>query len=474
MQHKLDYPKLSIDLIDYLFSIKGNGIFKEWIDLNKKQTLGKVMVDDLGDTSPFAYYVYDNYSINNNKKDEIDLYTKYVIKKYQQENGLFITNRDLEVKNNSYLNIFNSDKMSDIAVGLNLMFQLTNDIFYKNSSIRFFNGLENINIVDYPIAYMKYGFVKVPWFSGKWDGLYMEEKVNLYKITDDQQYIDSAMRSAMYWINTKFFKKYGLFSFESTPFFKPVMRSLFKQMLNLRFDIAMSSKANTNLIFGLTELYLITNDKKLKNALLKWVNATDNLLLHNDGYFYSFWSEIKGPSYVFLGHDHAMIDALLDIYLSTGFEKALIVAKSNIDYWLSRQTDEGYFPQGAIGEKVLPPNRLLSNRQKAKWLKGETSNMARLDIHTDYGVMLLKMYEITGDKKYFDACKSMIEGLVKHSSYSGAYVDIINTKTLKKDYFLIETKFLFLLTKLFTAFDLIEKNGSIYNNSLFKSLIRDR
>jgi uncharacterized protein YyaL (SSP411 family) len=169
-----------------------------------------------------------------------------------------------------------------------------------------------------------------------------------------------------------------------------------------------------------------------------------------------------------------MIDALLDIYLSTGFEKALIVAKSNIDYWLSRQTDEGYFPQGAIGEKVLPPNRLLSNRQKAKWLKGETSNMARLDIHTDYGVMLLKMYEITGDKKYFDACKSMIEGLVKHSSYSGAYVDIINTKTLKKDYFLIETKFLFLLTKLFTAFDLIEKNGSIYNNSLFKSLIRDR
>ena len=28
---------------------------------------------------------------------------------------------------------------------------------------------------------MKYGFIKVPWFSGKWYGLYMEEKVNLYK-----------------------------------------------------------------------------------------------------------------------------------------------------------------------------------------------------------------------------------------------------------------------------------------------------
>ena len=79
-------------MIDYLFDIKGDGIFKEWIDLNKKETYGNVMVDDLGDTSPFAYYVYDNYSTNNkNNRDQIDLYTKNVISNYQQENGLFLT-----------------------------------------------------------------------------------------------------------------------------------------------------------------------------------------------------------------------------------------------------------------------------------------------------------------------------------------------------------------------------------------------
>ena len=249
MHHRIDYPKLSIDLIDYLFSIKGDGIFKEWIDLNKKQTIGKVMVDDLGDTSPFAYYVYDNYLINNNnKKDEIDLYTKNVIKKYQQENGLFITNRDLEVRNNNYLNIYNSDKMSDVCLGLNLMFKLTQDEFYLDSSKLFFNGLESTKIHAYTTAYLKCGIIKVPWFSGKWDGLYIEEKVNLFKLTNDEFYLESAINSAEYWINTNFFKKYGLFFFDSISYMKPLMRPIFKLGLGIDFDSAMSAKANSNLI----------------------------------------------------------------------------------------------------------------------------------------------------------------------------------------------------------------------------------
>ena len=76
-------------------------------------------------------------------KDKIDLYTKNVISKYQQQNGLFITNRNLDKINNSYIKIINSDKMSDVSLGLNLMFQLTKDQFYLDSAIKFFNGLEN-------------------------------------------------------------------------------------------------------------------------------------------------------------------------------------------------------------------------------------------------------------------------------------------------------------------------------------------
>ena len=39
---------------------------------------------------------------------------------------------------------------------------------------------------------------------------------------------------------------------------------------------------------------------------------------------------------------------------------------------------------------------------------------------------------------------------------------------------MIETKFLFLLTKLFISFDQIENKRSIYKDELFKNLIRDR
>ena len=459
----INYKQLSLDIIDYLFNIKGDGIFKEWIDLNKKETYGNVMVDDLGDTSPFAYYVYDNYSTNNkNNRDQIDLYTKNVISNYQQENGLFLTKSYFGKSN--YIKIYNSDKMSDISLGLNLMFQLTKDEFYLDSSIKFFNGLEKMRITNNPTAYAKCGYIKIPWFSGKWDGLYIEEKVNLYKITNNPEYIDRALSIAELWLNTGFFKKFGLFAFESTSLLKPLMKTAFKFRLGIDLDSAMSSKANTNLIFGLTELYLSTNNNKIKDALLKWVQATEKLLLHNDGYFYSFWSENKGQSYVFLANDHAMADALIEIYLATGFEKALTIAKKNIDYWLSRQTGDGYFPQGVEGESVT----------FAKWIKGRNPNMTRLDNLTDYGVMLLKIYELTDDKKYFNACRRMIEGLIEHSSYCGAYIDVIDTITLKKDYFFIETKFLFLLTKIFITIDLKEKNESIYNNILIKSLIRDR
>tara|TARA_Y100000590_G_scaffold449252_1_gene587091 strand:- start:14677 stop:16071 length:1395 start_codon:yes stop_codon:yes gene_type:complete len=458
----INCKKLSIDLIEYLFSIKGDGIFKEWIDLDRKKTFGNVMVDDIGDTSPFAYYVYDNYNTNN--KDQIDLYTKNVISKYQQKNGLFITNQNLDKKNSRYLKIYNSDKMSDISLGLNLMFKLTKDQFYLDSSIKFFNGLEKLNIINHSIAYMKWGIIKTPFFSGKWDGLYIEEKVNLYNLTNDYKYIDSALQHSNYWINSKFFNTHGLFSFESNLFVKPLIRPVFKLALGIPFDSAMSSKANANLIFGLTELYLVTKNPKLKEALIKWVESTEKLFMHPEGYFYSFWSKKDGQKYVFLGNDHAMVDALIGIYQATGFENAFTIAIKNVDYWLSQQTEEGYFNQGVEGEKVT----------FAKWVKGNHPKMTRLDTLTDYGVMLLKVYELTGDKKYFIACKKMISALLKYSSYGKAYVDVINTRTLKKKDFMVETKFLFLLTKLFLSFDLINNNGSIYNNSVFKSLIRDR
>lgn len=459
---EIDYKKLSIDIIDYLFDIKGDQIFKEWIDLNKRETFGNVMIDDIGDSSPFAYYVYDNYNYNN-KKNLVNDYTKNVIRQYQQKNGLFITNRDL-TNSNSYITIYNSDKMSDVCLGLNLMFQLTQDEFYLDSSKLFFNGLESTKIHAYTTAYLKCGIIKVPWFSGKWDGLYIEEKVNLFKLTNDEFYLESAINSAEYWINTNFFKKYGLFFFESISYMKPLMRPIFKLGLGIDFDSAMSAKANSNLIAGLTELYLITKNDKIKEALFKWVDATRELFMHDEGYYYSFWSIKNGQNYVFLGNDHAMVDALIDIYLATGFQEAFLIATKNMDYWLSRQNDNGYFPQGVNDEKVT----------FAKWFKGKNPDMTRLDTLTDYGVMLLKMYELSGDKKYFNRCKKMIVGLINNSSYSGAYVDIVHTKTLEKKYFKIETKFLFLLTKLFITADLIEKNGSIYNNDLFKTLIRDR
>ena len=455
-----------MDIIDYLFDIIGDGIFKEWIDLNKKETYGNVMVDDLGDTFPFAYYIYENYSegINDNKKSQIDVYTQKLIRKYQCTNGLFITNRDLGKRNNKYINIYNADKMSDVALGLNLMFRLTQDEFYLDSAKLFFSGIESMKISNYTIPYIKFGFVKIPWFSGKWDGLYIEEKVNLYKLTKDSSYISSGMETALFWINTKFFQRNGLFSFESTPFYKPVLSPVFKFRLGIHFDSAMSSKANANLIFGLTELYLITKNNIIKEALIKWVEATKKLFMNDDGYFYSIWSEYDGQSYVFLGNDHAMVDALIEIYLVTGYENALVIAKKNMDYWLSRQTDNGYFPQGVEGHGVTFAN----------WLKGKDPNMTRLDTLTDYGVMLLKIFELTNDIKYYDACKKMIMGLIEYSSYSGAYVDVIHTKTLEKNHFMIETKFLFLLTKLFISFDQIENKKSIYKDELFKNLIRDR
>ena len=80
-----------------------------------------------------------------------------------------------------------------------------------------------------------------------------------------------------------------------------------------------------------------------------------------------------------------------------------------------------------------------------------------------------------GDFTLFEEfAKNIADGVIKHHKYKEGFVEFVNIKTGEKKGHVIETKFLFLLLKLFILFHEIENGKEVYKDKLIKDLIRDR
>jgi len=130
-------------------------------------------------------------------------------------------------------------------------------------------------------------------------------------------------------------------------------------------------------------------------------------------------------------------------------EEILKLAKSCADSWIKHQSKTGLIPHS------------IENQ------------FSRLDPQTDFAVVLLKLSEITGKKKYHTSAVKTLNGILKYHKLDVGYVDYVNIETKEKRDFIIQTKFLSLLLKLFLLTYEISKK-KIYENDLLKSLIRDR
>lgn len=459
--------KLANNLIDLS---SGLDLPLEYTDLTSGSMQGNVMVDDFGDYLPFMFWLGE--LTDKRFKSWAEKKAKLTIDKYQMPNGLFCTSfrkKGMFPKKSNF-KTFDADKMSDTSLGVNLLHDLTKDDSFKESLSKFFIGLEKTMTSKKGFIYYKSTpLFKIPFSMGKYCGLYIEELSKLYEKTKDKKQLNYAIKLSSPWINNSFFNKHGLFPFICmNPLIKLPSEILFRKKTSFTFDTAMLSKSNTNLIFGLTRLYRITKNKKLGNALDNWVDSIESNILTDNDVCLSIWNPKRTYDLIYLGADHAAVDSLLEIYLSTKNKKSLKLAEKITKGWLNYQSKEGIIQETPIKYNTSKISKLMKNYSMT------SPGISRLDSQTDFAIMVLKIYELTKNKKYLTSAKKITEGILHSHKYKKGFAEFVEIKNKSIKGRKIETKFLFLLIKLLVLMDQVIKGKKIYKDSKIKDIIRDR
>jgi hypothetical protein len=465
------FIKEAVSLADYLINLtKNNNLPLEYTNLKKNNNFGNVMVDDFGDYLPFVEWL--GQTTNNKYSEWVKQKAFFTIQNFQMPNGLLCTSfkkkNKIPKKNN--LKIFNADKMSDSILGVNLMYDLTKKESYEKTLTRFFTALDKkMTSKKGIIYYKKTPFFKYPFSMGKYCGLYIEELVKFYEVTKDEHLLKLAEKLSRPWIEDTFFKKQGLIPFKCTfALIKPFAQVLFKKLTSFSFETSMLTKSNTNMIFGLARLQNIINSDKINHALNQWVNAVESKLLTKENVLLSIWQEHNKFNISYLGADHAAIDALLEIYLVNKNKKALNLAIKITGGWLKFQSKIGLVTETPYEYNLSKLSKIMKNYSMSR------TDISRLDSQVDFAVVILKVYELTKDKKYLDAAKNITNGIIKYHKFNKGFIEFVNIKTKEQKGHKIETKFLFLILKLLILMHNIENGKKIYKDKLIKDLIRDR
>lgn len=456
--------KLSIDseasrLANWLLSLKNpSGFLAEYTNLDNNENSGIIMIDDLGDTYPFIAWLGQL-----EHKPELEgmaiQRARSIVKTFQLENGLFNTAQ----KGNEPLSLpkwYDADKLSDCLLGLEVM-----SIFYPSftqNAKHMITGILSLTNKKGLIYYKTHGTlpIKIPLCSGKFQGLYIEEATLLNQIAAATLWIKP-------WRHNKFFATFGLF-----PFLAPhlhhvwVNAGMYKET-GFGLNTAMMTKANANMILGLCAYCHKTQDPQVKNMLTMWVNGVRRALTPQ-GTINNVWSPKGKHNVSYLGADHSVIDALLEIETIVQNSEAKKLAESIAQAWLVQQTPKGLIPEIIVEFDIKKYSKRMRNPAM------ERKGISRLDSHTDFGVILYRLYQMTANETYKTVADSMLAAVKKYHRYKDGYAEYVDIQSEKPVRVAVETKMQFLLLKLFIAKALVEAGENLYKVEETRRLLRDR
>lgn len=450
-----------------------SGAVAEFVDLESSKCFGKALVSDLGDYVPFFFWLgkstgetqYCDWAEN-----QIRLATDFAM----MPNGLFVFfNSDKTqpcFKTN--LRIFEVYNQDDAILGLILMYELTNKERYLQLAQNFFYGISNsLSKEGFPYTHVVPPLkLRMPISFPNYSGLYIEELCRLATMTKKDDLLNIAMKIANAWIKSKYFDKYGLFSFQTlSSRISPVPQILnyvLNRKISLNFSLSYMMKHNTNMLFGLMELHSLTKDDKILGAIEKWMESLEKKMLNDRNLFYSLWNcETKKPENITLESNHAILDVLLEKYIRFKETRWLRLAEDCANSWLNLQRDSGLIPESP--EEV----RLLLRKTSIQKLP---LHFSRLDSQVDFAVVLLKLYELTGRKEYYDSCFRIVEGVLTKHRFKNGFCEFVDVENGERYGTTIETKFLTLFIKLpLICYEHLQ-GRRIYQNPILASLIRDR
>lgn len=449
----------AVRLANWLLSLKNlSGFLAEYTNVDSNENTGIIMVDDLGDTYPFIAWL-GKLTKNNQVEGAAIQRARTIVKTFQLENGLFNTTQ----KSNEPLSLpkwYDADKLSDCLLGLEVM-SIFDPSFIQNAK-QMIIGILSLTNKKGMIYYKTHGTIniKIPLCSGKFQGLYIEEAVLLNQVAAATLWVKP-------WRHNKFFIKHRLFPFLSPRLHHVWVNVAMHKEAGFGLNTAMMTKANANLVLGLCTYYHKTQDPQVKSMLADWVGGVKQTITAH-GTINNVWSPKGKHNVSYLGADHSVIDALLEIETIVQNGEAQKLAESVTQAWLTQQTKKGLIPE------IIEDIRVKKYSKRMRNPSMEHKGISRLDSHTDFGVILYRLYQLTDNETYKSAADEMLAAVKNYHRYKDGYAEYVDIESEKQVKTVVETKMQFLLLKLFIAKALVEAGENLYKVEETRRLLRDR
>ena len=220
-------------------------------------------------------------------------------------------------------------------------------------------------------------------------------------------------------------------------------------------------KKNTMMVFAILSLYRATKKDFYKKSFYKWFDGFKNYFVRKDGSFYDFFDPLKSVSYeTTLTKNNSLIEVLFDAYNIFNDNQFLVMAKNCCDIWISKQGKTSLFPERIHIDRIYPLDWRMM-----------------LDANTDFGVNLLKLYELSGEKKYLLLADELLTSIFKFNKTTNGYILYVNYESgepIGLRSFFVKTKFNTLFLKLVLCMIEVRSGKKIFKDKLFWSLSRDR
>jgi len=330
--------------------------------------------DDFGDFAPFVLWL--------DKITGKDLNRKWIERQMElmdslrQKSGFYypFSNGGKKVRQSNWSPIYPQSHL-DLILGFNILYKLTKNQRYLQASRRLCDGVMKYAISNsgfvhgavIPVLHLhlpKLGYLR---YKPQVSGVFIEEFTNFYEFTREETYLNAAKRMAEAWLNTKSFKKYGLFPDQVYP------------ITGMEAGTSTLGKENTNMICGLLRLYEVSGDENLKDKILKWLYGLE---FFGSGWVYQkVFDRKRGriiDKEVSIIQNHMVMGALLDVSIILKDKQYLKFAEECANYWLNQE-----------------PN----------W---------DIDSHADLITMLSRIYDLTG--KYKRSIRELAEDMEKFRS----------------------------------------------------------
>lgn len=290
------------------------------------------------------------------------------------------------------------------------------------------------------------------------DATYIEVWTEMYRLTNDKKWLDSAIGLYKCFNYLQFSNKKNLIPIHSFAgrykglnklknYFSFSEGVKFQKVGRLKNSLGFSArilKDNANYGFGLLDLYRLTKDEQVKDsfsALFEGINdvlkkdALPNIIHARSNNTFELLSSF------------AFLDMTCDAYELFGEEKYIESAKTLADKWIKLQSDTtGLFPK----ERKL--------------------NCSYFDSETDMGVALLKLYTITHENRYLISVERVLEGLLKYHKKQNFSLEV-NIEDGSVVNSVIKTKFVALFVKLLHVY---QYRDEIYDDDIIFFLSKDR